>query len=138
MPATSSRRSRSLRSAVTRPSGTSCAAGPPASASDPVAGLKGPIGVLPAHQGHGVGTAPLHAVLAAADALEVPLVALLGSRDYYSRFGFVPAARLGIDAPDQEWGDAFQARALRRIPPRDQGPVSVRRGVRIALRLPAA
>ena len=79
--------------------------------SHAVAGL-GPIGVLPAHQGHGVGTALMHALLPAADALEVPLVALLGSRDFYSRFGFVPAVQLGIDAPDREWGDAFQARAL--------------------------
>lgn len=76
-----------------------------------VAGL-GPIGVLPAYQGRGVGQALMHAVLAAADALEVPLVALLGSPDYYSRFGFVPAATLGIEAPNPTWGDHFQARAL--------------------------
>lgn len=86
-----------------------------------VAGL-GPIGVLPAHQGQGVGLALMHAVLAAADSLEVPLVALLGSPDYYSRFGFVPAAHLGIDAPAREWGDAFQARALTAYDPGIRGP----------------
>ena len=50
----------------------------------PVVAL-GPIGVLPNHQRHGVGLAMMHAALAAADALEIPLVALLGSRDYYPR-----------------------------------------------------
>lgn len=77
----------------------------------PVVGL-GPIGVLPDHQRRGVGEALMHAVLAAADALGYPMVVLLGHRDYYPRFGFVPAATLGIEAPDPEWGDHFQARPL--------------------------
>src|SRR5437868_3584263 len=50
----------------------------------PVLGL-GPIGVLPSHQGHGVGLALMHATLGAAEALGEPLIALLGSTDYYSR-----------------------------------------------------
>ena len=41
-----------------------------------------------------------------------PLIALLGSTVYYGRFGFVPAADLGIDAPDPAWGDHFQVRTL--------------------------
>jgi putative acetyltransferase len=72
----------------------------------------GPIGVLPAHQGDGIGGLLLHAVVAVAEALGEPLVALLGSTDYYSRFGFRPARELAIDAPDPAWGDHFQARAL--------------------------
>lgn len=76
-----------------------------------VVGL-GPIGVLPEHQRQGVGDALMHAVLAAADALELPLVGLLGSTEYYSRYGFVPATQLGIEAPDPAWGDHFQVRTL--------------------------
>jgi putative acetyltransferase len=43
----------------------------------------------------------MHAMLSAADALEVPLVGLLGSPEYYSRFGFVLAETLGIESPPQ-------------------------------------
>jgi putative acetyltransferase len=39
----------------------------------------GPIAVDPRNQRHGVGLAMMHAVLSAADALDVPLVGLLGS-----------------------------------------------------------
>jgi putative acetyltransferase len=77
----------------------------------PVVGL-GPIGVLPEHQRQGVGDALMHAVVAAADALELPLVGLVGSTEYYPRYGFVPAIRLGIEAPDPAWGDHFQVRTL--------------------------
>jgi putative acetyltransferase len=72
----------------------------------------GPIGVLPALQGAGVGAALMHAVLGAADALDYALVALLGHLDYYPRFGFVPAESLGLAAPDPTWGAHFQARTL--------------------------
>ena len=71
-----------------------------------------PIGVLPALQGSGVGTALMHAVLGAADAMDYALVALLGHLDYYPRFGFVPAESLGVAAPDPSWGAHFQARTL--------------------------
>jgi putative acetyltransferase len=77
----------------------------------PAVGL-GPIGVLPDHQRQGVGKALMHAVLAAADALELPLVGLLGSIEYYPRFGFVPAGQVGIEAPNPAWGDHFQVRML--------------------------
>jgi putative acetyltransferase len=72
----------------------------------------GPIGVLPPHQGTRVGEALMHAVLGAADALGQAVVVLLGHLDYYPRFGFVPAASMGIDAPDASWGEHFQARRL--------------------------
>ncbi len=54
----------------------------------------------------------IQSVLAAADAMDVALIALLGSTRYYSRFGFVSAAQLGIEAPDRAWGDHFQVRTL--------------------------
>jgi putative acetyltransferase len=77
----------------------------------PVVGL-GPIGVLPALQGRAIGHALMHAVVAAADALEVPIVGLLGSPGFYARFGFRPSHELAIDAPDPAWGDHFQVRPL--------------------------
>jgi putative acetyltransferase len=80
-------------------------------ADTPAVGL-GPVGVLPEHQGRHVGSALMHAVLGAADALGYPAVVLLGHVDYYPRFGFVPATALGIDPPDPAWGAHFQARPL--------------------------
>jgi putative acetyltransferase len=72
----------------------------------------GPIGVLPDHQGTGIGSALMDALLAAADAADAPLIGLLGAPQYYSRFGFRPAKELGVIPPEPEWGDAFQARPL--------------------------
>ena len=72
----------------------------------------GPIGVLPGHQGVGIGSALMDALLTAADVAHVPLIALLGSPQYYSRFGFRPAKELGLISPEPGWGDAFQARPL--------------------------
>ncbi|MEI7056552.1 N-acetyltransferase [Nocardioides sp. CCNWLW239] len=80
-------------------------------AGRPALGL-GPVSVSPSKQRAGVGSALMHAVLGAADAMDEPVVVLLGSPDYYSRFGFVPASSLGIEAPDPAWGDYFQARPL--------------------------
>ncbi|MGV9410283.1 GNAT family N-acetyltransferase [Nocardia sp. NPDC003693] len=72
----------------------------------------GPIGVLSEAQAHGAGSALMHAALGAAEALDETLVGLLGSLDWYPRFGFVPGARLGI-APDQpDWAAHFQVRPL--------------------------
>jgi len=80
-------------------------------ATEPVVAV-GPIGVLPDHQGTGIGSALTESLLAAADAADVPLIVLLGAPQYYSRFGFRPAKELGVISPVPEWGDAFQARPL--------------------------
>nr|WP_155073887.1 N-acetyltransferase [Streptomyces taklimakanensis] len=77
----------------------------------PALGL-GPLSVRPDHQGRGVGSALVHAVLGAADALDEPLVALLGDPGYYGRFGFRAATECGITPPDPAWGRYFQVRAL--------------------------
>ncbi|MFY1636662.1 GNAT family N-acetyltransferase [Solwaraspora sp. WMMB335] len=77
----------------------------------PVLGL-GPLAVRPDRQRTGVGTALMHAVLGAAEALDEPLVALLGSPAFYRRFGFRAAAEFGIIAPDPQWGRHFQVRLL--------------------------
>ncbi len=72
----------------------------------------GPLGVLAERQGKGVGAALMHAALGAADALDEPLIGLTGSLDYYPRFGFLPAARLGITPAEPRWVSHFQVRTL--------------------------
>jgi putative acetyltransferase len=57
----------------------------------------GPLAVAPAHQRSGVGTALMREGLAR---ISEPVV-LLGHPDYYTRFGFRPAAQLGIT---NQWG----------------------------------
>jgi putative acetyltransferase len=79
--------------------------------AQPALGL-GPLAVAPTAQRRGAGSALMHAVLGAADALEEPLVALVGDASYYQRFGFRPASELGIAPPVAEWGLHFQARPL--------------------------
>jgi putative acetyltransferase len=81
----------------------------------PAVGI-GPVSVHPDRQRDGVGSALMRAVLGAAQALDEPVAVLLGSPDYYGRFGFVPASEVGITAPDPEWGDYFQALPLRTGP----------------------
>ncbi|MBB5805476.1 putative acetyltransferase [Saccharothrix ecbatanensis] len=82
----------------------------------------GPLSVLPSHQRIGVGTALMHAVLGAADALDEPLVVLLGDPAYYSRFSFRLASDLGITPSAEEWGPYFQARTLNTYTPALTGP----------------
>jgi putative acetyltransferase len=62
----------------------------------PALGL-GPLSVHPDRQGQGIGSALVHALLGAADALDEPLVVLLGAPRYYARFGFRPATGYGIE-----------------------------------------
>jgi len=59
----------------------------------------GPIGVLPSHQGRGVGTALIAAALDASERRGAPAVILLGSPAYYGTRGFVPAVRFGLRNP---------------------------------------
>ncbi|WP_163505536.1 GNAT family N-acetyltransferase [Fodinicola acaciae] len=81
----------------------------------------GPLGVRPDRQQAGVGSALMHAVIGAADALDEPVIVLLGHPDYYPRFGFRPAAELGITPPDPDWLPAFQARTLSAYDPSIRG-----------------
>lgn len=90
-------------------------------AQTPTLGL-GPLGVLPAHQKQGVGSALMHAILGAADALDEPIVVLLGHSEYYPRFGFRPAAEYGIEPPVAAWGVHFQARTLSTYDSAIRGP----------------
>lgn len=86
----------------------------------PALGL-GPLSVHPDHQRRGVGLALVHAVLGAADALDEPLVALLGDPGYYHRFGFRPAREYGITPPVADWEPHFQVRPLHGYDPAVRG-----------------
>lgn len=77
----------------------------------PALGL-GPIAVRPDFQGAGVGSALMHAVLGAAEALAEPAVVLLGDPRFYGRFGFVDAVELGIEPAVADWAPFFQVRRL--------------------------
>lgn len=81
----------------------------------------GPLAVRPKWQRSGVGSALMHAVLAAAEARDEPLVALLGHADYYPRFGFVRGDTIGIRPPVQRWGAHFQVRPLADYDPSIRG-----------------
>ena len=88
--------------------------------SAPVLGL-GPLSVRPDQQRRGVGSTLVHAVLAAAEALDEPLVALLGDPAYYARFGFEPSTAYGIEAPTPDWAQYFQVRVLSGYDPELRG-----------------
>jgi putative acetyltransferase len=79
--------------------------------SAPVLAL-GPLAVHPDQQRSGVGLALMHAILGAAEALDEPLVGVLGDPGYYSRFGFRPSEEYEIKPPVPEWRAYFQIRAL--------------------------
>ena len=77
----------------------------------------GPIGVVADCQNAGIGSALMHTALGAADALDIPLVGLLGSHEYYARFGFVAGEQLGIRPSEPSWASHFQVRRLARYEP---------------------
>ena len=81
----------------------------------------GPLSVRPDWQRQGVGTGLMHAVLGAADALDEPLVALLGSTTYYPRFGFRLASKYGITPQHPAWVEHFQVRPLTAYDPAVRG-----------------
>lgn len=89
-------------------------------AAVPVLAL-GPLSVRPDRQRNGVGSALMHAVLGAADALDEPLVALLGSTEYYPRFGFRPGSDCGITPRVPAWEPHFQVRTLTAYHPETRG-----------------
>jgi putative acetyltransferase len=72
-----------------------------------------PVGVLPAWQRRGIGSAMIRRGLELLVDRAVPLVFLEGSPQYYSRFGFEPGAEQGFRKPSLRIPDAaFQARRL--------------------------
>jgi predicted N-acetyltransferase YhbS len=73
----------------------------------------GPISVQPHLQRRGIGSALLRETARRAEEAGEPGIALLGSTEYYARFGYLPARKLGVEAPDPAWGDHFQLLPLK-------------------------
>jgi len=84
----------------------------------------GPVGVHRRFQGRGVGSAMMHALVGAAEALDEPAFVLLGSPDFYGRFGFVTASSVGIQPPEPAWGEHFQVLPLTGFDPSVTGGFS--------------
>lgn len=88
----------------------------------------GPMAVEPSLQREGIGGALTGELLRLAPvaAPHVPLISVLGHAEYYPRFGFNPAAPLGVRAPftvpDEAWM-AFRLPAY--PPPGERGPTGV-------------
>jgi putative acetyltransferase len=59
----------------------------------------GPVGVLPERQGQGIGSALIWAALSEARVRSYPAVILLGSPNFYPRFGFESASSFGLQNP---------------------------------------
>lgn len=87
----------------------------------PSVGL-GPVGVLPEHQGRGVGSALVAAALVTADSRGEPSVVLLGDPGWYAHFGFETAAAHGIRSPGPWEERYFQVKRLRAWRPGLAGP----------------
>lgn len=71
-----------------------------------------PCAVLPSAQRTGAGSAAIRAALDAARVMGENPVLVLGHADYYPRFGFTPASRVGIRAPFEVPDEAMMAMAL--------------------------
>jgi putative acetyltransferase len=88
-----------------------------------------PLAVDPQHQRRGIGAALVEAALASGRAEAAKLVVVLGEPAYYRRFGFRPAAGLGLTCPWPETGEAFQALVL--APPAPRGLVRYHRAFEV-------
>jgi putative acetyltransferase len=87
-----------------------------------------PLAVVPGRQRQGIGPELIGSSIERAEGTDFPLIAVLGHRAYYPRFGFEPAGPLGIEPPFETRPDAWMARRLRSWAP----------GMRGKVRLPAA
>jgi putative acetyltransferase len=81
----------------------------------------GPLSVRPDRQRSGVGSALMHAVLGAGDALGEPMVVLLGDPGYYHRFGFQLASDARVTPPVAGWQPYFQVRTFASYQPTVRG-----------------
>jgi putative acetyltransferase len=72
----------------------------------------GPMAVLPAWQGQGVGGELIRSGIEACRRLGASAVVVLGHRDYYPRFGFQPAASSSLRYREGEVQEHFMVREL--------------------------
>jgi putative acetyltransferase len=70
------------------------------------------VSVRPGRQRAGVGSALMHTVLGAGDALGEPMAVLLGDPGYYRRFGFRLSSAYQITPPRAGWEPYLQVREL--------------------------
>ena len=89
-------------------------------AEEPVIAI-GPVSVQPGRQRAGVGSALMHALLGAGDALGEPMAVLLGDPGYYHRFGFRLSSAYQITPPRAGWERHLQVRELSGYRPRMRG-----------------
>ena len=87
---------------------------------EPVLSL-GPIGVLPARQGEGIGSSLVRAALQAARERGETAVILLGSQAFYPRFGFRAGSTFGLREPVRGHAGGRVRRAGRRLHDRAVG-----------------
>lgn len=71
-----------------------------------------PLAVLPPHAGRGIGSALMREALAIADGRDEDFLVVLGPPSFYGRFGFGPAADLGVRSSYDDAGAAFQVRPI--------------------------
>lgn len=87
-----------------------------AGAEPPVrASILAPLAVVPRAQGRGCGSKLVRDGLLRLARSGIDIVFVLGDPHYYARFGFTPAARLGLEAPNPipaEHADAWMVKAL--------------------------
>ena len=75
-----------------------------------------PLAIVPDAQKQGIGGELIKQGLKRLSRSSVDLVCVLGHPEYYPRFGFTPAGRLGLEAPypiPDEYADAWMVQALR-------------------------
>lgn len=72
----------------------------------------GPVSVLPALQGTGIGSKLIRYTLALARDMSYSAVVIYGDHDYYCRFGFIPAEEFGIKTADGWFSPALQVLEL--------------------------
>ena len=88
----------------------------PIEGREPDRGFRGvglaPMAVVPGRQKQGIGSALVRDGLEECRKRKLGLVVVLGHIEYYPRFGFVPASRLGLSCQWPEAGDHFMALEL--------------------------
>ena len=83
----------------------------------------GPMGVRPALQRRGAGSALVAAALRRAADTDHPLVVVVGHAEYYPRFGFEPAGDRGVRAPWEVPPEAWMVHVLPAYRPTARGTV---------------
>ena len=84
----------------------------PISVGDATGAALGPRAVLPEQQRTGIGSKLVEAGIRALKDAGYPFIIVLGHTNYYPRFGFVPASRLGICCEWQVSDDVFMVLVL--------------------------